>query len=106
MAKRRLNRRGETLGETLCAVLVLALGVALLGTMIATSSRLDRKTDLATAKLYGAFSKAEAQNQDPQAGRVKVTVGSQEKFVGVRYYGDGQQLLSYRMEQEGGSPGA
>lgn len=106
MAKRRLNRRGETLGETLCAVLVLALGVALLGTMIATSSRLDRKTDLATAKLYAAFSKAEAQSETLQNGSVTVTVGSQEKTVDVEFYGDRQQLLSYRLKQEGGSPGA
>ncbi len=108
MAKHRqhLNKRGETLAETLCAVLVLALAVALLGAMIYTSYRLEQKKDQATAKLNDAFTKDEAHEEKLGSGEIGVTVGSEKKTVKVIYYGNGQQVVSYRMEPKGGTPGA
>lgn len=101
------DRRGETLVETLCAVLVLALGVALLAAMISVSSRLDRKTDQAAADLYQSFSGAEnpALSTDPTEGTVSVQVGEgTEKTVPARFYGNSDQVVSYRVITEEGTP--
>lgn len=96
------NRRGETLVETLIAVLVLALAVALLAGMTSAAVRLDRKTDQATAELYEAFSAAEQQTT-PIPGSVTVKIGESERSANVNFYGDADQVVSYRAESGGGS---
>ena len=102
------DRRGETLAETLCAVLVLALGVALLAAMISAASRLDRKTDQAVGELYQSFSKAE--NPDSSTyptevdGTVSVQIGDENENVNVTFYGNKEQVVSYRTESEGSTP--
>lgn len=101
------DRRGETLVETLCAVLVLALGVALLATMISASSRLDQKTDQAAADLYQSFSGAEKMTPgaDSTEGTVSVQVGDgTAKTIPARFYGDSDQVVSYRIKTEEGTP--
>ncbi len=103
------DRRGETLTETLCAVLVLALAVALLAAMTSTSFRLDQKTDQATGKLYQAFSKAEQSLSEASSidGTVIVHIGKdndKKVEVKVNYYGDSEQVVSYRAESEGSTP--
>ncbi len=92
------DRRGETLTETLCAVLVLALAVALLGTMIDASSRLDRKTDQAAGELYQSFSEAEKPGAPTETGTVSVQVGDDTVTVPVDFYGNSDQVVSYREE--------
>ena len=63
---RKLRRkRGETLVETLCAVLVAALGVALLAAMVDGAARLDRKTDRVSSEMYQTVSNAENPISDP-----------------------------------------
>lgn len=100
------NRRGETLVETLCAVLVLALAVALLAAMLSASFRLDRKTDEATGALYQAFSKAEKPESGDAstAGTVSVQIGAETSDVNVTFYGNQEQIVSYRTESGGGAP--
>lgn len=101
------DRRGETLVETLCAVLVLALGVALLAAMISAASRLDRKTDQAVADLYQSVSGAEnpALTASPTEGTVSVQVGEgTAETVPARFYGNSQQVVSYRIKPEEGTP--
>lgn len=94
------DRRGETLTETLCAVLVLALGVALLAAMLAASSRLDRKTDQAAGALYQSFAEAEKPTTDtaPVEGTIAVQIGEDAKNVPVEFYGNSDQVASYRIK--------
>ncbi len=101
------DRRGETLTETLCAVLVLALAVALLAAMLSASSRLDRKTDQAAADLYQSFSGAEnpAPGTNPTEGTVSVQIGDgTEENVPVQFYGNSDQVVSYRIKTEESTP--
>lgn len=99
------ERQGETLTETLCALLVLALAVALLAAMISGASRLDRKTDQAVSKLYQTFSEAEKQDGTSAVGKVSVQIGDDPAIeVTVNFYGDPGQMVSYRIQPEGGAP--
>lgn len=105
--RRLRDRRGETLTETLCAVLVLALAVALLGAMLSASFRLDRKVDQIAGELYQAFSGAEkpATGASGAQGSVSVRIGSDApKDVPVEFYGNSDQVASYRVKPEGGTP--
>lgn len=102
------DRRGETLTETLCAVLVLALAIALLAAMTSTSFRLDQKTDQATRELYQAFSEAEKPTADTSGtGTISVHIGDaggEGVPVEVKFYGDSEQVVSYRAKSEGSTP--
>lgn len=105
------DRRGETLTETLCAVLALALAIALLAAMISAASRLERRTEQMADELYHAFSMAEKQANDvptgasPAKGTVSVKVGDgdEEVNVEVQFYGNREQVVSYRADAGGGA---
>jgi len=101
--RRFRSKRGETLGETLCAVLVTGLSVALLAAMISGASRLDRKTAQTASKLYSAVSKAEdpgfADSSYPTeaSGTIPVEIGEGEPInIDVHFYGHKDQAVSYR----------
>lgn len=105
------SKRGESLVETLCAVLVTALAVALLAAMVDGAARLDRKTAKTSDEMYQAVSKAE----DPEstlstyptesAGTVPVEVdGRDVDPLDVKFYGHGDQVTSYREETEASTP--
>lgn len=97
MRKRR-SKAGETLTETLCAVLVTGLAVALLAAMISASSRLDLKTDRTAAELYECVSQAESQTSGTKEnGTVSVEVaGESRPPLDVTFYGIAEQAVSYR----------
>ena len=90
------NRRGETLSETLCAILVVGLAVALLAGLISAASRLDRKAAQADAALYQAVSQAEGAAGSGASGQITVTIGTGTKTVDVTFYGNKDQAVSYR----------
>lgn len=94
--RKLLNRRGETLSETLCAILVVGLAVALLAGLISAASRLDRKAAQADAALYQAVSQAEGAADSGTPGQITVTIGTGTKTVTVTFYGDKEQAVSYR----------
>ena len=91
------NRRGETLSETLCAILVVGLAVALLAGLISAASRLDRKAAQANAALYQAVSQAEGAADSGTSGQITVTVNGVEKPINVTFYGNKDQAVSYRV---------
>lgn len=90
------NRRGETLSETLCAILVVGLAVALLAGLISAASRLDRKAAQADAALYQAVSQAEGAAGSGTPGQITVAIGTGTKTVDVTFYGNKDQAVSYR----------
>lgn len=102
--KKLRNKRGETLVETLCAVLVTGLAVALLAAMVSTSSRLERKGVEEAGKLYSAVSNAESAAGTTETGTVKVKIGEEEKTVTVTFYGEQNQAVSYRKPTAEGTP--
>ena len=88
------TRRGETLVETLAAILLLALSAAMLAIMVSTAININKETALASAMLYREISIAE---QGAKTGSVPVTV----QFNGARvritadYTGSANELYTY-----------
>lgn len=103
--KKLRNKRGETLVETLCAVLVTGLAVALLAAMVSASSRLERKAIQEAGKLYAAVSDAESVQETLGNGSVTVKIGTDpETTVPVTFYGGQDQAVSYRKTTEEAAP--
>lgn len=97
MALRKLSDKlhsscGETLVETLAAILVAALAVALLFSCVTVSTNMNRNARAAAEKNDLGFSAAEAQ-ASPLPDSARVSVGTTE--VSVRLYG-GNGLYSYK----------
>ncbi len=101
-------RRGETLTELLCAVLVTAIAMALLTAMITSASRMNRNAELADKKLYQALSEAQSGTSpvtaDPNTVDVSVTNGAAQNKVSfqVVFSGDADELLAYAPTEGGG----
>ncbi len=101
MRNKLSDRKGETLTETLCAVLVLALAVSLLAAMISSTFSLERKTDQAANELHQSFSKAEKLEASGTEGTISVQIGEESVPVEVDFYGEKEQASSYRIKSEG-----
>lgn len=98
--KKRANA-GETLTETLCAVLVTGVGVALLASMISASSRMQRNYQQKYAALTDAVAAAETAST-PTVGTASITVqlGGKTATIPVSLYGNKDWVLSYSYEKE------
>ena len=94
--KKLRSSKGETLTETLVAVLITALSALLLATLTGTAVRLSQKADGAARALYGQISQAEAGGE---ARPGSVTVNGET--VPVWFYGAGDGLTSYRAKGGG-----
>lgn len=92
------RKKGETLTETLCAILITGLAVALLAGLIGASSRLERKSAGGTSELMQAVSDAEAAGEALGNGYVTVIVDGVETTVPVFFYGDTDWAVAYREE--------
>lgn len=102
------SRRGETLVETLAAILVVGLSSALFLTLITTGVRLSATGDAKMQQLNEALSIAEEADQDgghAVTGQVVLTqAGQSDQTIDVTYYGDAGSLRSYRMRGGGDPP--
>ena len=93
-----LNSRGETLVETLAAILIAALSVALLVGSVTASGNLARQADQSDTSFFDLLTKAEARGE-PLSGigvdpEVKITEGGKTATIPVQVYG-GEDLYSY-----------
>lgn len=70
--------RGETLVETLTAIVVIALASVALAAMIGAASRMDLAARANDERLYSAISQLETADGGGESGTVTVTVGGQE----------------------------
>ena len=95
-------RRGETLVETLVAILLLALSAAMLAIMVGAAMRINRETALASAMLYREISIAE---EAGKTGSVPVTlaVADEKVLINADYTGAAGELYTYARPAKGGN---
>lgn len=97
MLRKLRSRRGESLVEVLCAVLVIALGSAMLAVMInaavTTSTAANAKAD----EFFAALSESEkGESSAKHSGTVRVSIGGDSQDINVYYFGEDSGLVSYR----------
>lgn len=92
------NRSGETLAETLIAVLISALALVLLLSMITASSRLIQNGEAKIQEMYDGSKKIEQAEITPFDATVKINDnaldGLEEISVNVKLYKDADSSLS------------
>lgn len=92
------NRSGETLAETLIAVLISALALVLLLSMITASSRLIQNGEAKMQEMYDGSKKIEQAEITPSDATVKINDnaldGLGEISVNVKLYKDADSSLS------------
>ena len=92
------NRSGETLAETLIAVLISALALVLLLSMITASSRLIQNGEAKIQEMYDGSKKIEQAEITPSDATVKINDnaldGLEEISVNVKLYKDADSSLS------------
>lgn len=100
-------RSGETLTETLCAVLVMSLSSVLLATMISAAAHMNASALEKDRALYTELTAAEARSaakSEPKA--VYVTINGTKVTFAATYYGDKDgALTSYAVPAKGGTGG-
>lgn len=101
------SRKGETLTETLIAVLIVGLASVVLASMVTAASRMSAQAEERDDKLYAAVTAAEAQpdsakvEESDSSPTVQVTVGDNSTVnFSVTYFSDEDGTLSsYRYEK-------
>lgn len=107
------SRRGETLTETLAAILVISLSSVVLASMLGAASRMNATAIARDKALYAAVSKADTmQAAAASPGKVAVTIGGAGITFGsdtptskVTYYSDKEPdgtLYAYHYQKNGG----
>ena len=95
------SRKGETLTETLVAVLLVGLASVVLASMISAASRMGAQALERDTALYEEITVAEAQSSG-QNGSVTVEIGGSSQNFNVTYFGEEDQLHSYSYDKGGG----
>ena len=96
------SRKGETLTETLVAVLLVGLASVVLASMISAASHMSAQALERDTALYDEITVAEAQSSS-QNGSVTVELGgSSSQNFNVTYFGEEDQLHSYSYDKGGG----
>lgn len=92
------NRSGETLAETLIAVLISALALVLLLSMITASSRLIQNGEAKMQEMYDGSKKIEQAEITPTVATVKINDNALDGLgkisVNVKLYKDADSSLS------------
>jgi len=99
--RNRRNKAGETLTETLVAMLIVGLSSVLFLTMVAASGRIFRRAEEEYKKIYGIISEADVQDPENETITDMITVkgdSSTRVTVAVKWYGDPDYVLSYKAE--------
>ena len=93
----RFGTRGESITETLAAILICSLAILMLYTALASASRMNAAADEQSANLRNDIFAAETQGE-PEEGLREVRVTGFEESYEVQYYG-GQtgDVMSYRL---------
>lgn len=99
-SKKLQHTRGETLTETLCALLAVVLSSLLLAVFISAAARMNSDAQKRDHILYDALSQAERQEVPGQPGEVTVLVNGRSCSFSVSYFG-GETFTSYRPEGGG-----
>lgn len=103
--KNKLSQRaGDTLIETIAAILIVALSAVLLLSAAAVSVNANRKTIAADEKFAAEIQAAEAMTETSSSGSINITAQGFSKSVAVTYFGKEGELISYKVKpsEEGG----
>lgn len=98
MRRKLKSRSGETLAETLAAVLIAGLASVALLTMILSAVRINTRADGADEAFYAALSAAETDQR--QTGTVEVKVGGDPVVADLTGTAD---LPAYRVQGGAGA---
>lgn len=107
--KKLTSRRGETLTETLVALLIVGLASGVLATMVGAASHMNKTAMDKDEVLYKAVTTAETRPGTGTGGKVNVTVGGTAVEFGVSYHSDATgntpgTLYAYSYTKGGGTP--
>ena len=96
------SNRGETLIETLAAILVIGLVSGAFAAGISAASKMNRRAMEKDEKLYAAVTAAEQQLSGTETnGSMQITIGGTSTEVPVSFFGK-DHIYSYRIfSQEG-----
>ena len=99
MIRKLLSRRGESLVEMLVSIAIMGLSIALMITMVMTSSKMTESTRKRDSELLEKINVAEKQDGAGTDGTIKIKCtdgGSGEIEVDVLLYSaDDSTLISY-----------
>lgn len=87
-------KRGETLVETLAAILIVTLTSLFFLTTVIATVKINRAANVADDSLRVAQEAVETK-QNPQKSKITVTAGNQTKDYDVTTYGDSSDLQGY-----------
>lgn len=96
------SRGGETLTETLAAVLLVGLASVVLASMISAASRIRAQALERDEALYAEIGAAESRTGSGSPESVTVTVGGVNREFSITHYGEEGQLHSYAYRKGGG----
>ena len=103
--RKGLNSRGETLVETLAAILIGVLSVTLLVGSVTASGNLARQADRSDESFFTTLTQAETRETPLTAGdgaTVTITEGGTTVTIPAQVYG-GEDLYSYARDPSGGA---
>ncbi len=88
------SRRGETLVETLAAILVVVLTSTFFLTAVISTGKINRTTGTSDDSLRTAQESVEKKEQATD-GTITVTAGGKSTDYDVQFYGDSEALQGY-----------
>lgn len=102
--KNRRSKAGETLAETLIAMLMIGLSSVLFLTMTGAAGRIFRKAEAEYQEIYAEIAAADVRddgvfitNGKDSIGKITVK-GSSSTEITVKWYGDTDYVLSYEVK--------
>lgn len=95
------SRKGETLTETLVALLIVGLSSVVLASMIGAASRMGIQAAERDEELREEISAAETRTGSGQSGDVTVKIDGTDINFPVSYYGEEGKLHSYQYVKPG-----
>ena len=100
IARKLRSRRGETLTEMLVSIVILGLSIAMVATMIITSTKITERSTAKDREYQDQLSAAEAQNGEATSGSVIIKKdGEPDISIDVNIYGDEGKLKSYKISE-------
>lgn len=97
--RKRLGNRGETLIETLAAILIAAMASMMLMTAVAVSSKLNRAAQEADAALRLSQEAAELRQSAGEEDTVEITNGTNSSLYPVTRYGSADSVTAYALKE-------
>lgn len=98
--KQRQNNKGETLIETLVAIIVLTVSAMLLAEVSASSIKINNQAEAVDTRYRNELANVE-KRESPVVGDIQIKSGSNTYTYEVEYYGDLVGLTSYTSKAGG-----